>query len=245
MSTRSKKILREPPSTPLVIPVQMRNWNSNDYEQGPSKSLSQETPLKPQRLPSLRESPSRSRLSPSKTKKAGMLPGFQNSFVASTPLRPAKSRANKEKARAEDDDSLFHDLRSPSRSQRNSQRFSSPPPLRQQNDFDYMLDTDTVVQPPAGHTVLTSLRVLDDDGDAVMAEDSEGELTLEELTFLGPTNWKAEVQVFRISFFFKNLNSPTIAVPDNFDARSPKTRGNHFPSASWCFPRCHRDRQAS
>lgn len=193
MSSRSKKILREPPSTPLVIPVQMRNWNSNDYEQGPSKSFSQETPLKPQRLPSLKESPSRSRLSPSKMKKPGMLPGFQNSFAASTPLRPTKSRANKGKAKAEDDDSFFHDLRSPSRSQRNAQRFSSPPPLRQQNDFDRMLDTDTVVQPPAGHTVPTSLRVLDDDGDAVMAEDSEGEVTLEELNFLGPTNWKAEL----------------------------------------------------
>jgi hypothetical protein len=201
MSSRPKKILREPPSTPLVIPIQMRNWNSNDYEQGTFKSLSQETPLKPQRLPSLRESPSRSRLSPSKTKKPGMLPGFQNSFVASTPLRPTKSRANKEKAKAEEDDSPFCDLRSPSRSQRNAQRFSSPPPLRQQNDVDNVMDTDNVVQPPAGHTVLTSLRVLDDDGDAVMAEDSEGELTPEELNVLGSTNWKAEVQVFRVSKF--------------------------------------------
>ena len=180
----------------------MRNWNSNDYEQGPFKSLSQETPLKPQRLPSLRESPSRSRLSPSKMKKPGMLPGFQNSFVTSTPLRPTKSRANKEKAKAEEDDSLFYDLRSPSRSQRNARHFSSPPPLRQQNDVDHVLDTDTVVQPPAGHTVPTSLRVLDGDGDAVMAEDSEAELALEELNFLGPTNWKAEVQVFRVSYFF-------------------------------------------
>lgn len=181
----------------------MRNWNSNDYEQGPSKILSQETPIKPQRLPSLRESPSRSRLlSPSKTKKPGMLPGFQNSFVTSTPLRPTKSRANKGKARADEDDSLFYDLRSPSRSQRNAQRFSSPPSLCQQNDVDHVLDTDTVVQSPAGHTVLTSLRVLDGDGDAVMAEDSEGELALEELNFLGPTNWKAEVQVFRVSNFF-------------------------------------------
>jgi hypothetical protein len=102
-SVRGKKTFRELPSTPLPIPYAMRSWNVSDTAN--SRRTMEDTPLRPSQLPpiskiTLSEYP---RKSPEKQKKLSMLPGFQNAFETSTPVRSPSKRLNKGKGKMEYD----------------------------------------------------------------------------------------------------------------------------------------------
>jgi hypothetical protein len=102
-SVRGKKTFRELPSTPLPIPYAMRSWNVSDAAN--SRRTMEDTPLRPSQLPpiskiTLSEYPRRS---PEKLKKLSMLPGFQNAFETSTPIRSPSKRLNKGKGKMEYD----------------------------------------------------------------------------------------------------------------------------------------------
>ena len=98
-SVRGKKAFRELPSTPLPRPSAMRSWNFS--EAANSRRTMEDTPLRPPQLPpvskiTLSEYP---RKSPEKQKKLSMLPGFQNAFETSTPMRSPSKRLNKGKGK--------------------------------------------------------------------------------------------------------------------------------------------------
>ena len=98
-SVRVKKAFRELPSTPLPIPYAMRSWNLSDAAN--SRRTMEDTPLRPSQLPSISKiTPSEyPRKSPEKQKKLSMLPGFQNAFETSTPMRSPSKRLNKGKGK--------------------------------------------------------------------------------------------------------------------------------------------------
>lgn len=96
-SVRGKKAFREPPSTPLPMPYAMRSWNVSDAAN--SRRTMEDTPLRPSQIPPI--SKLTPRKSPEKQKKLSMLPGFQNAFETSTPMRSPSKRLNKGKGKME------------------------------------------------------------------------------------------------------------------------------------------------
>jgi hypothetical protein len=109
-SVRGKKTFRELPSTPLPIPYAMRSWNVSDTANSPnSRRTMEDTFLRPSQLSpiskiTLSEYP---RKSPEKQKKLSMLPGFQNAFETSTPMRSPSKRLNKGKEKVKDMDAAI------------------------------------------------------------------------------------------------------------------------------------------
>lgn len=109
-SVRAKKMVREFPSTPLAIPSGMSSWNRGGSQNVALRGSFEETPMRPSRVvPVSKASPSRIRRSPEKTRKSAMLPGFENAFETSTPLRSQQVRIldNKGKGRIDDDSMVF------------------------------------------------------------------------------------------------------------------------------------------
>lgn len=97
-TVRSKKINREPSSTPLV--------GLDASQISASRRIADETPVRPRLSAVQRTSPIKNtRRSPEKSRKYTMLPGFENSFETSTPLRPSLRR-DKGKGK-EDSDLVF------------------------------------------------------------------------------------------------------------------------------------------
>jgi hypothetical protein len=99
-SVRVKRAFRELPSTPLPIPSAIRSWNMFDATN--SRGAMDDIPLCSQVPPISKITPSKyPRKSPEKQKKISMLPGFQNAFEPSTPMRSPSKRFNKGKGKME------------------------------------------------------------------------------------------------------------------------------------------------
>ncbi|KAF8236475.1 hypothetical protein L208DRAFT_1390557 [Tricholoma matsutake] len=102
LSIRPKKVFKEPPSTPLRIPSQIRAWNHHGTAIGPSRSFVHETPIRSRSPGNAKEIAKMAHLhkSPETFKKPNMLPGFQNAFMDST---PSQRRVGKGKQREIED----------------------------------------------------------------------------------------------------------------------------------------------
>ncbi|KAJ6625538.1 hypothetical protein B0H10DRAFT_616844 [Mycena sp. CBHHK59/15] len=159
-SARSKRISREP-STPLALPSQMRGWNqTTSFSRFPEQS--------PVRSRLAKDSPQafHSRRTPEKSRKLPKLPGFQNSFVDATPVRPSKDKGMFARA--------------------SHTREASPP--TSPTPFPKELMDVKMDEPGDFNEVLSEHDILD-----VGRTPSDEVAPVEELSGVEPFNWKAEV----------------------------------------------------
>ena len=197
-SVRGKKALRELPSTPLPIPYAMRSWNVSDAAN--SRRTMEDTPLRPSQLPpiskiTLSEYP---RKSPEKQKKLSMLPGFQNAFETSTPMRSPSKRLHKGKGKIECDqlvaDAPFYNT-SRGLSQQSLNTLQFPP----QEGFD---DSQEPAPEPLSPSplMLEKGQTKDMDMDTASIINDESEEAPIPLDSIEDVNWKLEVCSF-LRFF--------------------------------------------
>ncbi|KAJ3506603.1 hypothetical protein NLJ89_g6781 [Agrocybe chaxingu] len=180
-SVKAKKIGRADfPSTPLAIPSSMRSWN-NAPEASTYRRLVAESPSRvPGPPPLFKASPSKQvPQSPEKRRKNATLPGFQNAFDTSTPIRSPSRRAGKGKAKMEQifgGDSI-NDPSSPSqRSPILSQlQFESPPNI--------CPPPATKNNPPSSDISAPESNRPDDDGMDIVVADSEEDVAGEDEPF--------------------------------------------------------------
>lgn len=125
--------------------------------------------------------------SPEKTRKSNALPGFQNAFMTSTPLRPSQQRPNKGKQREIETQlqdapfpSILHVPLSPPTSSMNLPRLPEPI-IKQGNLHDEPLLTQ-------GFDGDGDIEMVVDDDEAMIFEEAE-----EEVDPIEPFNWKIEV----------------------------------------------------
>ncbi|KAJ7901938.1 hypothetical protein B0H14DRAFT_1261278 [Mycena olivaceomarginata] len=87
LSVRSKRIIKDIPSTPLAVPSQIQSWNRN----ASSNAFPEQSPVRARVAPDTRRTPEKSRKLPK-------LMGFENSFADATPIRSRSghSRSKKE-----------------------------------------------------------------------------------------------------------------------------------------------------
>ena len=188
-SVRGKKTFRELPSTPLPIPHAMRSWNVSDTAN--SRRTMEDTPLRSSQLPpiskiTLSEYP---RKSPEKQKKLSMLPGFQNAFETSTPMRSPSKRLNKGKGKMEYDqlvaDAPFYNT-SRGLSQQGLDILQSP-----QEEFNGSQESAAKPLFP-NPLMLNTSQTKDKDMDTAIIND-ESEETAMLLDSIEDVNWKLEV----------------------------------------------------
>lgn len=190
-SVRRKKAFQELPSTPLPIPHAMRSWNLFDATN--SRGTMEDIPLRPLQVPSNPKiSPSKyARKSPEKQKKPFVLPGFQNAFETSTPIRSPSKRSNKGKGKMEYGplavDATFCDT-SRGLSQQSLDILQFPPEERI-NDFQ----ESTAIPLPASPLTLETGQTKDEDMDAVAIINDESEEASIPLDSIEDVNWKLEV----------------------------------------------------
>ena len=186
-SVRGKKAFREPPSTPLPMPYAMRSWNVSDAAN--SRRTMEDTPLRPSQFPPI--SKITPRKSPEKQKKLTMLPGFQNAFETSTPMRSPSKRLNKGKGKMEYDqlvaDAPFN-ITSRSLSQKNLDILQLP----LQEGFNESQES------PAKPLFLSPLilekgQINDQEMDTATTINDESEEALMPLDSIEGVNWKLEV----------------------------------------------------
>jgi hypothetical protein len=184
-SVRAKKTVREFPSTPLAVPSSMSNWNLRGSQNVALKGTFEDTPMRPHRLaPDSKVSPSKIRRSPEKTRKSALLPGFENSFETSTPLRTQSARkSNKGKGRIDDDSAVF--------GPGFSQSMSVPSQFQMHCAMDQATDHDQA------HPIPSSLpehsQMNHGGNDPVGLVEGEEDLLVDEFDTLEPINWKAQV----------------------------------------------------
>ena len=222
-SVRSKKTFRELPSTPLPIPYAMRSWNVSNATN--SHRAMDDTPLRPSQLPpiskiTLSEYP---RKSPEKQKKLSMLPGFQNAFETSTPMRSPSKRLNKGKGKMEYDQlvadaPLYNTSRGLSQQHLDTLQFppqegfigSQESPANQLSPIPLMLEK--------GQTK-------DKDMDAASTINDESEEVLLPLDPIEDVNWKLEVcSLLRLLFNVLNL----LVIPHHLDSFTPYVWLDHL-----------------
>jgi hypothetical protein len=104
LSVRSKKIAKGPPPTPARIPSQIRAWNQGSTDDAGPSNFEGEIPDRPLFKAHILDSPKvlRAPKSPEKTRRSAMLPGFQNSFINSSPVRRSHARSDEGRRRAND-----------------------------------------------------------------------------------------------------------------------------------------------
>ena len=186
-SVRGKKAFRESPSTPLPIPYAMRSWNVSDAAN--SRRSMEDTPLRPSQLPPI--SKLTPRKSPEKQKKLSMLPGFQNAFESSTPMRSPSKRLNKGKGKMEYDqlvaDAPFYNT-SRGLSQQNLDISQFPP----QEGFNGSLELAAKPLSPSPF-VLEKGQTKDQEMDTATVINDESEEAPIPLDSIEDVNWKLEV----------------------------------------------------
>lgn len=199
-SVRSKKTSRELPSTPLPMPHVMRSWNLASATN--SHGAMEDTPLRPSQVPPISKiSPSKyPRRSPEKQRKISMLPGFQNAFETSTPMRSPSKRLNKGKGKMEydplvpDETTFYHTSRG--LSQQNLDVSQLPPE-----------EGINVFQEPAARSTsplpLETSQTKDEDMDATAVINDEIEETSIPFDSIEDVNWKSEVCLY-LTFFLNN-----------------------------------------
>ncbi|KAF8161182.1 hypothetical protein B0H34DRAFT_369698 [Crassisporium funariophilum] len=193
-SVRLKKINRELPSTPVAVPSVIRSWNANASQSVLPRTNVEETPLRPSRLlPVWKASPSsQSRKSPEKAKKQGMLPGFQNAFVTSTPMKSPTKRLNKGKGRLDYVSDTFGGQ--PSQDFHNLPQETIDLTQSMPDDATMSQGADKTAEPtPYNLLGPKSLPAKDDDMDADVVEENEEDPSLEIPDVIEEINWKAKL----------------------------------------------------
>ncbi|KAF8070536.1 hypothetical protein FPV67DRAFT_1025596 [Lyophyllum atratum] len=193
-STRPKKTSKEPPSTFLSTPSQLR-WPIHQNAPSTSRGQVHETPTP---RPSL-GTPREVRKSP-QAKRTSMLPGFQNTFNDTTPLRPTRKllqKGNQDSIPVYEPPLQHHypDVTSPIRQPRH------PPSV----------DGDIRMDGPVEETFVEYAHASDADGDVDMqfgtAQDGsiavEEDIDVDEAYPLEVPDWKVEVNSIR--FIFRSL----------------------------------------
>ncbi|KAF5321014.1 hypothetical protein D9619_001891 [Psilocybe cf. subviscida] len=190
-SVRPKKPAREFPSTPLPVPNAMASWNPGAASS--SKMRMDETPVRPSRLPPTFKSPTKqTRKSPEKAKKNFMLPGFENAFETSTPMRSPSRRPDKGKAKmfAEPEpvplpSQIFRPLSQISQGHtqpRNDAVFNTQ---RQLDMFAPAMSLESRAE--------TQSQVKDEDIEMTPPESSDEDPFMDEQEPFDPINWKSEL----------------------------------------------------
>jgi len=189
-SVRGKKAVRELPSTPLPIPHAMRSWNLSDAAN--SRRAVEDIPIRtPQVPPILKISPNKYlRKSPEKQRKLSMLPGFQNAFETSTPMKSPSKRLNKGKGKMEYSplavDSTFYNT-SRDLSQQNLDILQFPP-----EDGINAFQESEARPLSASSLTFEPGQAKDEDTDVIAIINEENEDTLL-LDSIEDVNWKLEV----------------------------------------------------
>lgn len=207
----------------------MSGWNSH-YETrtaGPSNFL-HETPQRPRFDTLTKESPktirNRKMLAHS-PKKSAKLPGFYNSFAASTPVR-ANQHQNANVTNGEIWGGDWKGKGRASVSGRQSQFLNtgppppSPPssPTRGRKVTDIEMPSDDVLA-YGGDAVITVTDIADmGSGDVEMMDDNADDMTSEELDEIVKPNWQEEVRVAYTFTGGVHRSSLCSASPDDLDA---------------------------
>ena len=221
-SVRGKKVFRELPSTPLPIPYAMRSWNFSDAAN--SRRTMEDTPLRPSQLPpiskiTLSEYPR----SPEKQKKLSILPGFQNAFETSTPMRSPSKRLNKGKGKMGYDllvaDAPFYNT-SRDLSQQSLDILQSP----QEGFNDFQESAAKPLSPSP--LMLETDQTRDKDMDTAAIINDESEEVPIPLDSIEDVNWKLEVCSLRLFLNDSVLN--LLVVPHHLDPFTSYVWLNHL-----------------
>ncbi|KDR75799.1 hypothetical protein GALMADRAFT_248513 [Galerina marginata CBS 339.88] len=182
-SVRAKKAVRDFPSTPLAVPDAMSAWNRGPSQAQTSRTMLNETPVRPSRIShDLKSSPSK------QTRKVARLPGFENAFEASPPLR-SPSKRDKGKGKANQDFSLSGGGLSQA-----SYTQHVPGPSQSQSHFLRNQTLPQDLNPMAfasGSSVHDPSQVKSENMDVVIESDEEP--LAEEIEVFVSINWKAEL----------------------------------------------------
>lgn len=179
----------------------MREWNHNAIDAAGPSQLAEDSLFRSQSLGHVRTPKAqRHHKPPENIRRAAVLPGFQNSFVTSTPVRLFR---NKGKAKASE--SFV--------SQKHLLTGSFPPPIsppssptRYRRDMDSDIRMEDVQNDDNDETEKTNQ--IAKDGDVEISE--EDDATVGELEIIEPPNWKAEVPK---TLFLASINLTGVAVP--------------------------------
>lgn len=192
---RSKKINKDFPSTPLVGSAGMVAWNRDFSQAQVSRDMVDGTPVRPSRSPHVpRLSPSKqAQKSPEKIRKSAMLPGFENAFDTSTPLRLSLRRDNG-KGRA-DQDLEFGGI-IPQISYLHSQPIPVPSEMQPQFIPSQSLQQGTAPLPAFKGSATLEPRHSDNEDMDVMPTEAVQDAVADEIEDFEPLNRKAEVECF-------------------------------------------------
>ena len=228
-SVRGKKAVRELPSTPLPVPYAIRSWNRSDATN--SRMAVEDFPMQPPQVPPIsRISPSKyPRKSPEKQRKLSMLPGFQNAFETSTPMRSPSKRLNKGKGKMEYGslaaDAPFHNT-SHGLSQQSLDILQFSPEERIngfQGSGPIPLSVSALTLDPG--------QAKDEDMDAagLININDESEEASTPLDSIEDVNWKLEVcMLINVLFFLDDSELIISVVPHHLDPFTPCMWLNHL-----------------
>ncbi|KAF8967852.1 hypothetical protein BDZ97DRAFT_1916437 [Flammula alnicola] len=191
-SVRAKKTMREYPSTPLAVPAAMAGWNGSTSEAMSSRRAVEETPVRPSRLPPVfKASPSKKTRKTPEKPRAGMLPGFENAFETSTPLRSPSKQLDKGKGKVVQDSAIFGP--ETSNAFRPLSQVSQGPQFQSQPVARHAQQQEIFTLPiSSGPFISGQSQTNDQDVDMLPGECDE-DLEAEELEPFEPINRKAEL----------------------------------------------------
>ena len=228
-SARSRKINTEAPSTPIDVPIQMSGWNSHHETRtaGPSNFL-HETPQRPRFDTLTKESPktirNRKMLAHS-PKKSAKLPGFYNSFAASTPVR-ANQHQNANVTNGSMGEIWEGNWKGKGRASVSGQQSNtgppppSPPssPTRGRKVTDIEMPSDDVLAYGGDAVIAVTDNTDMGSVDVEMMDDNADDVTSEELDEIVNPSWQEEVRVVCILLVAPHRSSLFLASPDDLDA---------------------------
>ena len=206
LSVHSKKIANDPPPTPMRVPSQIRGWNQDSMDDaGPGGDATS----RPQSKAHILGSPKahRAHKSPEKARKSAMLPGFQNSFINSSPVRPSQPLFDKGRGRANDvwngSGKGKQTVQAPSTAYETHLASSDPPPIsppcsptrvkQRTQDIDIRMADVVAVRNENRVVEIDFARdLIFEDGDVEMMNEEDGPF-LEKLDQIEALDWKQEV----------------------------------------------------
>lgn len=174
---------------------------------GPSRLTLEDTPMRPPPPPKFRPSPKKlQRASQSPDKKKKTLPGFQNSFLTSTPVRSPSSSKFKEKEKEKDDLDFWDTPSRPVSSQRQHTTGMQAPLFPVVPDFPATVyepppfpPTAVEMPPPASSPIPEDNLVLETVEDEDELEDLPAHSWKSEVSrrsFASPYSWLLDTTIF-------------------------------------------------
>lgn len=194
-----------------------------DIQQTPSRM----TFIPPPKMVSPKKNPALK--SPSKPK---MLPGFQNSFTTSTPLKSRSKGKEKEKERIVDDGNVFDGP--PLLSQPLSRLFPTLPKPTQNERPPPEPSFRPSSPPPVVPVFESQPQTFEVDGDIVMGTETPQEELEEEYDAIEAPNWKAEVSDYFVCQSWTICSLSCLALPYSFNACTTGLLPAVFPAAPLC-----------